>query len=107
MRRRLLLILAGLLVCGALVVATVPWWLGAAAGWAGRSRGLTFATYERIGYSRFALTNAEYRRGNIHVTVSRAEADTPVLWLMRHWRKADAPIVAGNWFVEVEPSKTP
>ncbi len=107
MRRRLLFIFLGLLVCAGVFVATLPWWLGGVARWAGRSRGLTFGGYERMGYSRFVLTDVEYRHPVVRVTASRAEADTPVLWLWRHWRKSDAPVVVGTWRVEVERSKTP
>ena len=71
-----------------LLVLTLPLWLGSALERAGRSRGLTFASYERVGYGRFALREAEFRRAGVRVTVTRAEADTPVLWLWRHWRKS-------------------
>ncbi len=107
MRRRLLFILVALLIGVGLTVATLPWWLGSAARWAGSSRGLTFATYERIGYGRFALGNVEYRHPTVRVTVSRLEVDTPVLWGWRHLRGKDSTVIAGTWRVEVLASKTP
>ena len=107
MRRRLLLIFVALSIGAVLLVATLPLWLGPAVRWAGASRGLTFARYERLGYSRFALHDVEYHRANVRVTVTRAEADTPVLWGWRHWQSGDHVITASDWRVEVEPSKAP
>jgi len=107
MRRRLLFIFVALLVGVGLTVATLPWWLGTAARWAGGSRGLTFASYERIGYGRFALRDVEYRHPTVRVTVARLEVDTPVLWAWRHLRGGDAAVVAGTWRVEVIAGKTP
>lgn len=112
MRRRLLRIFAALLAVVLLLVVTVPWWLGNVASAVGRSRGLTIGSYERVGYSRFVLKDVEYRRENVRVTVSRAEADTPLLWLWRHSRNAPTHIVAERWMVDVTrranppPSKT-
>ena len=99
MRRRLLITfcvgLAGLI----LSAAALPWWLGAVFGWAGASRGLTFARYERIGYARFALHEAEFHHAAVRVTVSRIEADTP---LVAWWRRGE--ILVDSWAVEV-PSR--
>ena len=107
MRRRLLFIFVALLAGAVLLVATLPFWLGGALERLVRSRGITFSSYERVGYGRFALREVEYRRAGVRVTVARAEADTPVLWLWRHWRKTDRAVVAGAWRVEVEPSTQP
>lgn len=107
MRRRLVLILAVVLAAVALLVATVPFWLGAAAAQAGRSRGLTFGRYERLGYSRFALHDVEFRQRQVRVTASRIEAETPVIWLWHHWRENSAEISVGTWRVEVARNPTP
>lgn len=107
MRRRLLRISAAILAALLLLVVTLPWWLGTAVGWAGGSRGLTFGSYERIGYGRFVLKDVEFRRENVRVTVSRAEADTPVLWLWRHARRAPTAVVAERWTVEVQRRENP
>ncbi len=101
MRRRLLIIFSVLFAALLLGAVTLPWWLGAALRRAGESRGLTFARYERIGYTRFALHDAKVRVGDVRVTVSRIEADTPpVAW----WRRGE--VVAGSWTVEVAGRKT-
>ncbi|HUR60373.1 MAG TPA: translocation/assembly module TamB domain-containing protein, partial [Opitutaceae bacterium] len=41
---------------------------------------------------------------NVHVTAKRAEVDTPVLWLWRHWRAAPTNVVVGDWRVNVTKS---
>lgn len=96
MRRRLIIIFSAGLAGLVLSAVALPWWLGAVLGWAGASRGLTFARYERIGYSRFALHAAEFRHAAVRVTASRIEADTP---LVAWWRRGE--IAAGAWTVEV------
>lgn len=100
MRRRLLKIFAALLAALLVGVASLPWWLGAALGGLGAPRGLKFARYERIGYTRFALHEAEVNLANVRVTVSRIEADTP---LVAWWRKGE--VIAAQWTVEVSAPK--
>ncbi|MCX6951074.1 MAG: translocation/assembly module TamB domain-containing protein [Verrucomicrobia bacterium] len=102
MRRRILILFSALLALLVLSIAALPWWLGPVAKWQGGKHGLTFGRYERIGYGRFALHDAAYRIGNVRVTMSRIEADTPV----RHWWRM-GPVVAGKWAVEVTDNKTP
>lgn len=107
MRRRLLILSVALIVGAGLLVATIPFWLGALLRSAGPSRGLTFGHYERVGYGRFALRDVEVRRPGVRVVVARAEADTPLLWAWKHWRKTDREIVAGDWRVEIEATNQP
>ncbi|MBL9187108.1 MAG: translocation/assembly module TamB domain-containing protein [Opitutaceae bacterium] len=100
MRRRVLIVFIVLVAVLGLGAAALPWWLSAALGGAGASRGLTFARYERIGYSRFALHDAELNVAGVRVTVSRIEADTP---LVAWWRRG--AVSAGRWTVEVAERK--
>ena len=104
MRRRLLFILLAIVAGIVLLVVALPLWLGVAAKMAGASRGLTFAGYERIGYSRFVLRDVEYRRPALRVTASRVEADTPLLWWWHRTQGRPEKILAGDWRVEVEKS---
>jgi len=105
--RRLVLIFAGLFVGLALLVATVPWWLGGAIGRVARMRGYMVGAYERIGYARFALHDVEVPVGNVRVSVARVEADTPLRWLWRHGRGRGSPVTVGAWRVEIAPSTAP
>ncbi|MES2694214.1 MAG: translocation/assembly module TamB domain-containing protein [Verrucomicrobiota bacterium] len=107
MRRRLFSILAALLAAVVLAVVTLPFWLGAATKAAVRSRGITFSSYERIGYARFALRDVVVVQGNVRVTATRVEAPTPVLWGWRHTTNGSNPIMVEKWEVEVTKSTTP
>ena len=104
MRRRLLLVFAAFIAVFFIGLIALPLWLGAALHGAGPARGLTYARYERLGYSRFALHDAEYRRGSVRVTAKRVEVDTPGLWLWRHWRHTAKEVSVGEWMVEVLPT---
>src|SRR5205807_4385372 len=57
-----------------------------------------------VGYARFALHDVEYRRGNVRVTATRVEADTPALWLWRRSTGNSREIIAGRWTVDVQPA---
>jgi translocation and assembly module TamB len=92
----------GLLAAAALLLATLPWWLGAALVPIGRQFFDTrFGRYERIGYARFALSDVEFDHRAVRVTAVRVVADTPLLWLWRHVRDRDDVITADHWQVTV------
>ncbi len=95
----IVLILVALVILG---VAACPWWLGGALARFGADRGLSFARYERLGYSRFALHEVEFRKGAVRVMADRAEGPTPVIWLWRHWRDVPVEATAGAWRVEAQ-----
>jgi translocation and assembly module TamB len=107
MRRRLFFIFLGVVAGLVVIVTTVPLWLGAAAKMIGRSRGLTFGSYERIGYTQFALRDVEYRRPGLRVTATRAHAETPLAWWWHHARGQPGLITVGDWRVEVSRRETP
>jgi len=104
---RRLFIISGIIGAAILIaVLALPWWLGTALAWIGPGFGATFRDYRRLGYERFRLEAADFRRGTVHVHVDNVEADTPLVWL---WRRATGKpdfIVAGKWLTEVEPRKT-
>jgi translocation and assembly module TamB len=107
MRRRLLL-LFGLVVAGiVLVAATMPWWFGPTLKSLGPRWGLTVGRYERLGYARFAAHDVDFRRGNVHVTATRVEAASPLVWLTRRLTGATNEVAVERWSVEVEPRATP
>lgn len=87
-----------------LLVATIPLWLGVALRWTPEKWGVRYARYERIGYGRFALHDVDYRRGTVHVTATRVESDSPLVWLVHRWRSQPRETVAGRWTVTVDPS---
>ena len=103
MRSRLPIIAACLLAAIIALLAALPWWLAPVLRRVGRSRGADFGAYERVGYNRFALRDVAVRQPGVRVTVSRVEADTPLLWLWRHWTGRPDEILAERWTVDVEP----
>ncbi len=95
----------GCIVAFGLAVAAVvllPWWLGVMLGVMGPARGLTFARYERSGYTRFVLHDVAFRLPAARVRASRVELDTPIFAL---WRRGDVTI--GRWSVEAVDRATP
>lgn len=107
MRRRLLFIFAAGFVVALVMALTIPLWLGWATRTAGRSYGVTFGSYERIGYGRFAFRDVEVRRANVRVSATRVEAPTPLIWGWRHWVDGENPISVDRWEVEVAKPATP
>lgn len=103
MRRAAILaaIVLGVVLCA---VLALPWWLGSALAQFGPGYGLSFARYERLDDSRFALHGVEFRRANLRVAADRVEADAPVQWLWRRWQGAPGPVTLGGWSVEVTAS---
>lgn len=91
----------------AVVLATLPYWLGWVLPPIARMAGSRVGAYQRIGYRRFALIDAEYNRNQVRVRAGRAEADTPLLWLWKHLRKKDSPVFITDWLVDVRRSETP
>ena len=105
---RLVLIILGTLV-GVIVLAvvTVPLWLGGALGSFGPRFGFTFAEYERVGYSRFALRDVAYRTPTINATLSRVELNSPVAWLWQRTAGEGGHLTAANWRVEITAADEP
>ena len=99
--RRFLKFLALFLALILLLVFTSPYWLGALLPSIGKRFGATYATYSRVGYTRFALNDVVVRRSTVTVNVARVEADTPWLWAIRHVGHDDHVITAGVWKVDV------
>ncbi|MEO6005284.1 MAG: translocation/assembly module TamB domain-containing protein [Opitutus sp.] len=102
--RRFLVISSIVVLALAVLVLSVPWWMGEALRQFGPKFGVTFTRYERVGYSRFALEGVEVRHDPVVVTVTRAEADTPVLWLWRRWLSKPGRVVGGEWTTVVSAS---
>ncbi len=101
--RRFLRILAGLALGLVLLLATLPYWLPWAARPVAAHYGASFGGYERKGYSRFVLRDVRVDHSPVRIAVEQVEADTPLLWTWRHFRRAPTVIAATRWSVEVVP----
>ena len=104
--RRFLLILGGLFLVALLALGTLPWWLGWALKFAGPRWGVSFSSYERVGYGRFALRDVVFQHPAVRVTAERVEGDTPVRWLWRHRAGNSRAVKATRWLVEVKASES-
>ncbi len=102
-RRRFLRFFAGLALTFLVVLALMPWWLGPALRRTAPALGASFSTYERLGYSRFALRDIVVRQSGVEVTVSRVEANTPLLWAFRRLLGKPTAVSAELWKVQVQP----
>lgn len=104
MRFWLKLLLAVVAVLVAAVV-TMPWWLGWVARPVAKSFGVRYERYERVGYSRFRLTNLRIERPAVTVDVAQVEAAQPLAWWWLSLR-GGAAVTAEHWRVVV-PSREP
>ncbi len=102
MIKRLLIAVAILLGFAVVAVLTLPWWWGAALRGAAAERGLTFGTYERVGYARWALRDVVLVQPGLEVELERVELPHPLsIW----WRGAAAgAIEVGPWQARIKAS---
>jgi translocation and assembly module TamB len=95
-KRRWLRVLLGLVVAGILVLVLLPvWFPWVLAPVAGRF-GLGFAEYDRLGWTRFALTEVRGEWNGTQLEAQRVESVLPTTWLWRRWSSAtnDLPLVS-------------
>lgn len=94
------------LVCllGALIAVVVLlspwWWIHAARGTLTRN-GVSFQSFQRIGYTRFALNDVRVRSEGVEADVRRLEADTPLVWLWRGAFDEPGAIAVDSWQVRL------
>jgi translocation and assembly module TamB len=93
-------ILGILVLAFAAIVATLPWWLGLVLRPIARSRGVTFAQYETVGYTRFSLRDVRFEHPGVIVTAGRLQAPSPLFWL---WQK-DSGLTTEDWRVVAKPN---
>lgn len=105
--RRLAILLGCLFGAALIALVALPWWLGPVLKSVGPARGLTFSSYERVGYTRFALRDVVVARLPVRVSLQRFEADTPVLWLWRHWAGTARMVSGTSWQVDVVTATKP
>ena len=94
---RWLKIILCLLVLTLAALATLPWWLGVALRPILRAQDISFERYERSGYAKFKLHDAQYTYPGLVITAAEVEADTPVLWFSRWLRHTEPLITVNQW----------
>ncbi len=105
--RRWVLVVLSVAAGAVLALAALPWWITPVIRLVGRHYGATFSRYERVGYSRFAIYDIAVRQPGVLVTASRAEADTPVLWLAKFVSHRPRIIDVGRWRVDAGTPASP
>ena len=82
--RRFLLVTGISAGCFAALLGTLPFWMGSILHWVLPVYGVEVADYHRLGYSRFVLTDLKIDRSSATVSISEAEAYTPLVWFCKH-----------------------
>ena len=103
MSRRLNIFLCVLLASAA-IIATLPWWLGAALRPALRRVGITFERYERAGYAHFRLHGVNYEAARVHITAQQVRTATPLVWLAQRLRGTEPSVAVENWSIQIKPA---
>ena len=88
------------------ILASIPLWLGVALHLILRSYGVTFASYERLGYTHFRLRDAVYANGSVSILAAQVQSATPLVWLGQRLRGTAPTITVENWSVQILPSQT-
>lgn len=99
--RVLLKLLAAGLALLLLAAITLPWWFGIVLRPLGAPYGLTFAGYETVGYTRFALVDARYQRPGITITAKRATGLSPLVWPLA---RSTTSVEVSEWRLALAPS---
>lgn len=119
--RRFVKFLVSLIAVALLATATLPWWWGAALRMGGARAGLDFGDYERVGYTRWSLTDVVWAGSPGQFTARRIELPHPILLALRgseagsvriekwHWQQAASEHVSeaaeqdpGGWAVSFQ-----
>jgi hypothetical protein len=72
--------------------------------------GIRFDSYERVGYTQFALTNVRGQFGNVRFNCKRAVALLPPRWLWRRYsgdEDAQPLLTAAGWNLQIQPEEEP
>src|ERR1044071_618130 len=70
--------------------------------------GVAFVSYERIGYTRFALTQVRGEFPGARFSGERVEGFLPPRWLWRRYASSpgeDAFLTVAGWRIDVEPGR--
>lgn len=106
MARWLKVTLSALAITG-LILATIPWWLGAVLRPVLQRHGVTFERYERAGYAHFRLHEVRYAGAGTQVAIKQIETLTPLLWLGRRLSGGEPAVQVTTWQLTHSTAATP
>src|SRR6266513_2820961 len=72
--------------------------------------GVVFGAYERVGYTRFALTNLRGQVGNARFNSKRIVASLPPRWLWRRYSggsDGEHLLTVAAWNLQIQPGEKP
>src|ERR1043166_4819618 len=107
-RRRKIVLAAGVAFGGLLlIVLSLPLWLPWVLRPVAPRFGITYATYTRLSYTRFALADVKYTDASVRFQANKVEGMIPTVWLWKHYLGRTEPaggapyLRADNWKLEV------
>jgi len=107
-RGKRLLIWTGVLLGIAIVaLAALPIWFPWILRPIANHYGVSYRSFERVGYERFALSGVTFTNQSVGVRAERVELFVPTAWLFRLQLKGRTFAVGENWELGVRPQQTP
>src|SRR5581483_3720124 len=105
--RRVLLGLMALGLGVVVLLAALPLWLPWLLKPVGAKFGLRYSGYQRVGYQRFALTDAAFTNSSMVFRTGRMEGFIPTVWLWHIWFAGDRAgdyLSVKNWEIKTTPT---
>src|SRR6266550_796570 len=109
-KKRLFKILGVACLVVAVIALTLPLWFP----WVLRPvlahLGVGFDSYDRIGYTRFALTNVRGQFGNARFYIKRIVGSLPPRWLWRRYSSGSVEehlLTVTAWNLQIQPGEKP
>jgi translocation and assembly module TamB len=88
-----------------LAVAAMPLWLPWLLRPVARSYGLTFQTYDRLSYGRFAAQGVTFSNKNVTLKAARVETLVPTAWLWERWFAEPSASSVWDWELTTRASE--
>ncbi len=108
LRTKILLVLLSVVLVLALAIAAMPLWLSWALPPIAKRFGATYASYHRVGYQQFELSNFTLTNGPTHIDAGDVHGFIPTVWLWKHFTGArDGNFLqVQTWKYESVPTKS-
>ncbi|HWC59260.1 MAG TPA: translocation/assembly module TamB domain-containing protein [Verrucomicrobiae bacterium] len=107
-RSKIFLVLLSVVLLLALLVAALPLWFPWVLRPIAKRYGAAYASYQRVGYQRFQLSDLTFTNGATHLQAQEVTGIIPSLWLWRHLtdRRDQQFVDVRSWKYTSVPSQT-